>query len=918
MARMPLMVEIEARFAGREHWERAAASIRALGAEARALATQQMRELSISFRENLRNIVPTIPALTRLQRGMAKAAETSRISADGLLTLARFSREAAAEAEGPLRQSLLRVEERLRVLSAEYRTALIPAQERARKEIARLADGAVAAGAGFADLNLGVVRAGSAVVNFGEGARPTAAQLERLRKELITAASEATTGREAMLRFAYGLTPVINNLRIAQMEAATTAIRALPPLSAALDQAGAAALKLPPPLETLARALERTTVTSARQASQLLTLAVQTKHAIGATSQFSTVLDDTIASLRNLTMELIRQEEEERRLVGSRFQSIVHTERETAALNLSASAAHGAMLAMGVLNGNILMTAFSTIFLRFSLVRVTLAFAGLFIVVGGLFRLTRFLGSRIWAMARREFPELAEEIKLLGSAASAAGWAILKSLWGPLVQPVFIPVIRGIRLLIGWIAALITSFFRIPFVQEMVTRWSNFLGDALKILGRIFAAFVVPMVLLALGAFLAFGALFEPLIRGLAFLTRALLNAMDSHRWLVYVIWGFVVPAFIFLHSLISIHLTRAIIRWVRSVILSIKAKEGLAYSILTKLMPTLKTLGLVKLWETGTTFLSIRATEGLRKALRFLWTSIREGMLPVLRSLGRSFILLGTIGAALGIGVYFLMQALDRLSGTWRIVIQVLLGLITALFTLLFVMEVLKFGFAGLATAGAKMATIYAMVAGASGTALVASLGLGDALRDLGTDTSGLLEDMTALENEMAGLESELAMFGQEADQLTQSLSNLEAETTDLTSELSALEEEMRGLESEIANVDTRSKELLDSLEELEAIELPEVPEAGQAVALPSPLPVVAAQRGFLGVARRPTLFLAGERAPEMVYVGRPRAVAAINVVVNVTGNYILDDRVARMLADRTSDAFIRKLRNIRAVSVR
>jgi len=209
-------------------------------------------------------------------------------------------------------------------------------------------------------------------------------------------------------------------------------------------------------------------------------------------------------------------------------------------------------------------------------------------------------------------------------------------------------------------------------------------------------------------------------------------------------------------------------------------------------------------------------------------------------------------------------------------------------------------------------------MVAGASGTALVASLGLGDALRDLGTDTSGLLEDMTALEDEMVGLESELATLGQETDQLMQSLSNLETETTDLADELSALEEEMRGLESEMASVDARSQELLDSLEKLEAIELPEVPAVGQAVIAPPPYPVISAQRGFLGVARRPTLFLAGERAPEMVFIGRPRAMAPIQIVVNVTGNYILDDRTAQMLGNRVSDAFMRKLRNLRAVSVR
>jgi len=871
MAHVPLTVAIEARFAGREQWERAAASLRVLGAEARALATQQVRQLSESFRENLRAITPSIPALSRLERGMATVARTSRVNAEGLLTLARFSREAAAEAEGPLRTALLDVSSSLIDLAGNYRTALIPAQERARERLAELADTSVRAGLDFADFDAKVIRAGGTVVRFGEGARPTAAQLQALRKELFLAAEKTTVGRRATLEFAHALTPLIRDLEEAQISARTAAVQGLAPLSKQLDFAGAAALRMPAPIEALQRALERTTITSSRQAEQLLAMALQTRRAIGASSQYIGVIDRTIEGLRRLTTEIALQEEKERRLVGSRFQSIVHTERETAALNLSASAAHGAMLAMGALQGNILMVAFSTIFLRFSLVRVTLTFAALFFAVGGVFRLTRGLGRRIWEMAQREFPAFAEQLKLLASSATEAGRAIVKELFGPLVEPVFIPIIRGIRILIGWIAALIRSFLRVPFVQRAIREGSEALGLALRVLGRIFVAMLVPAVLTALSAFLVFQAAMYPLIRILGFLARSFLHLMETHRWLVWLIVGLVIPAFALLFVFIVTKLLLALRSLIRTTILSILTQQGLAYAILSRVLPVIKLITMAKLQWILAMFLTIRANQGLLAALRFLALEILGRLLPIIKGLMRSFILLGAIGAALSVGFYFLIRAFDRFSETTKVIIRVVLGLITVLFTLLFVKEVLTKGFIGLATGGAKVAAIYAMVAGVSGTALVASLGLSRALGEVGTGMAGVI-----------------------------------AETEELTTEITKLTEEMQRLEQD-------SERVLEDLRKLERVEMPALAERQIRV-----VPIVRAQEGFFGILRRPTLFLAGERGPEIVYVGRPRAAAAMNIFVTVSGNYILDDRTARALGDRVSDALMRKLRNLRPVSVR
>jgi len=83
----------------------------------------------------------------------------------------------------------------------------------------------------------------------------------------------------------------------------------------------------------------------------------------------------------------------------------------------------------------------------------------------------------------------------------------------------------------------------------------------------------------------------------------------------------------------------------------------------------------------------------------------------------------------------------------------------------------------------------------------------------------------------------------------------------------------------------------------------------------------LIAAQRGFEGVIREPTLLLVAERRPEYVQV-RPRPLPApearlapVQISVNVSGNYILDRRGAEGLANTIAEIVLEKVARYRMV---
>jgi len=78
------------------------------------------------------------------------------------------------------------------------------------------------------------------------------------------------------------------------------------------------------------------------------------------------------------------------------------------------------------------------------------------------------------------------------------------------------------------------------------------------------------------------------------------------------------------------------------------------------------------------------------------------------------------------------------------------------------------------------------------------------------------------------------------------------------------------------------------------------------------------ALQRG--AIVRRPTLVLAGEAGPEAIVPLRAPFLQPVAPVINIsiTGNYILDDRTAQNLADRVSEALLRRLRARHSLSLR